>query len=193
MNLESIVKKLFLGGTLMVALAVSMMTVGTYAADQTCTGASCATTGVTSQTKFSLTVDKVLTISTNPSSAEITAIPNQVATGTLSVGVQTNSPYTISLSATQPNLVNTVDNTQVIRASSNVSGTDNTWGIKKMSAANAPTGNYVALTSGNATFLDSTTAAPAGQTSNFEIGVGTTATLPDGTYSTTVTVTAAVK
>ncbi len=190
MNLESIVKKLFLGGTLVVAAAVSMMAASSFAVSAT---GSAAANGVSSQTTFSLTVDKVLTISTNPTSAEITALPGQVATGTLSVGVQTNSPYTISLSAAQPNLVHTTDSSKVIAASSSVSGAANTWGIKKMTNANVPTGAYVGLTTGAVTFLDSAAAAPAGVLSNFEIGVGTTATLADGTYNTAVTVTAAVK
>lgn len=193
MKLESIVRNLFLGGTLAVGLAVSLITVDSHAQTiKPCTG-SCVENGVTGQTTFSLKVDKVLTITSDPTAGTITATPGSVATGTLAVTVQTNSPYTIQLSAAQPNLVNTADSSKVIKASSSVSGSDNTWGIKKMTSANAPTGNYVALTTSGVTFLDSATAAPSGVTSNFAIGVGTTATLADGTYRTPVTVTATVK
>lgn len=205
MNLESIVKKLFLGGTLMVALAVSLVTVGSYAYTTDpnvtieCTAAEVAagtckegssdaevgssTFGVSSKTTFSMTVPKVLTLSNVSGGSVIEATVDELATGTLSAKVTSNTGYTISLSATNPAL--TMSGTSNTIAAGNAV-TANTWGIKKNGES-----AYTGLTTTAVPFFTSTGAAPAGVTTPFEIGVKVDATVPAGNYSTIVTVTAA--
>lgn len=214
MNLEGIVKKLFLGGTLAVAFAVSLVTIGSYAYEVkpsitvTCTTAeinagTCKEGyptdaelsngwGASAQTLFSITVPKALTLSnvvvTGNNGSIIEAVAGNVATGTLSAKVTSNTGYTISLSATTPAL--TSSNGGTIAAGN--AATANTWGIKKKSADNATTdaADYTGLSNSTVQFFKSTKAAESGATTNFAIGVLVDATLPAGDYSTVVTVTA---
>lgn len=176
--MESIVKKLFLSGCLVVGIAASLTAFSsTHAADETAKG----------ETSFKLTVLKALTLS-NVTSDTITAKPGSIATGSLNATVQSGSKYTLSLSAAQPNLVKDANNN--IPAKSNLAGlttTDNGWGVNKQGSSN----DYDAVTTSPTVFFTSASAADTEVTTKLPIGVRTTSTLPAGNYSTTVTVTAA--
>lgn len=212
MNLESIVKKLFLGGTLTVALAVSLMTVGSYAytvdsnvklecttaaiSAGTCkegsTDAEVSSLGVSSKTTFSMTVPKVLTLSdvkvtdASGSSSTIEATVNELATGKLSAKVTSNTGYTISLSAATPALTNGTNSIAAAPAAGIATLANNTWGIQKSGQT-----NYTGLTNTATAFFTSGGSAPSGVATSFNIGVLVDATIPAGNYSTVVTVTAA--
>lgn len=180
--MESIVKKLFLSGCLIVGIAASLTSLSTHAADETATG----------DTSFKLTVQNALTLS-NVTSSTITATPGSIATGTLTATVQSGSKYTLSLSASKPqitlnNATATADNNKQIPAASNLAAlSGNGWGIKKQGSSN----DYDAITTSPVVFFTSTGPADTAANTDLAIGVRTLNTLPAGSYSTTVTVTAA--
>lgn len=117
----------------------------------------------------------------------INAVPYSIETGNLSATVSSTHPYTISLSATQPNLVNTKDSTLTIPAMDNFTKNNIAWGIKKQDAT-----SYSAITPTPTVFF---TNANNGNSivTNFEVGVAVTNQTTPGTYQTDVTVTAAIK
>ncbi len=175
--MESIVKKLFVSGSLLVALAVTLTTI-------TSNVSAADVAPVTGRTKFSLTVENALTLS-NVSATEITAKPSDIANGTLSATVSSGSKYTISLSAEQPAL-SAADITDTINAGD--ATVNNTWGIQKIGES-----AYTAIGTAPAVFY--TSAAPSengGSVTDFNVGVRISPILPAGSYSTDITVTAAV-
>lgn len=200
MSLESIVKRLFLGGTVAVALAVSLMSVQSFA---TTAEGSAAASGATTHTTFNLTVNQVLTIAvaSSPTINITSDTINKVNTGTLGVTVTSNTPYEIQLksdSTAQPALKSGTN--EIAAGSTNVkdSTTVSSWGIKKKGGTNSTdnasnASSYTALTTSAVTFYDSNTTKASGTggvTTNFEVGVSVTATQPAGTYTTKVAVSA---
>lgn len=190
--MEKTIKKLFVAGSLLVGAAVSFMSLTTYAVSAE---GSAAINGVTSNTTFSLTVDNVLTLKNVSGGSTINASPSAVVeTGSISATVTSNSKYTLSLSASKPQLTlsnadATADDTKQIPAGVPAAG-KNAWGVKKSGAS-----TYTALTSTQQTFFTSAASAPteAGTTTTFGIGVSVAPSLPAGEYSTIVTVTAAAQ
>lgn len=178
--MESIVKKLFLSGCLVVGLAITLTSVATYADE---------TKQVKGDTSFKLTVQNALTLS-NVTAANITAKPDAIATGNLISTVQSGSGFTLSLQAAVPDLrENGTSTTNKIPAADlTASSTSTGWGIKKYDAAAS---TYTALTSEPAVFYKTTSPANTATNIPLEIGVYAAKTLPAGNYSTTVTVTAA--
>lgn len=174
--MESIVKKLFLSGCLVLGIATSLTALSsTYAADTTAQGS----------TAFKLTVLKALTLS-NVASSTITAKPGNIATGSLVATVESGSKFSLSLSASQPNLVK--DASANIPAASNLAGiTTNGWGVNKAGSSY----DYDAVTTSAVVFYTSSGAATTATDITLLVGVRTTSILPSGTYTTTVTVTAA--
>ncbi len=182
--MESIVKKLFLSGCLVVGLAVSLTSFATYAADDP--------KAVTGDTSFKLTVQNALTLS-NVTSENITAKPGDIATGSLVATVQSGTKFTLSLSASKPqltlsNAAATADNTKQIPSASGLSTlSSNGWGVTKQGSSN----DYDEITAQGAVFYTSTGPADKAIDVSLPVGVRTISTLPAGNYSTTVTVTAA--
>ncbi len=202
--MEKIVRRLFLTGVLVVGLAVSGLCLQTYAAVSciggtattangitTCTETTGSNFGATSSSTFSVTIDKVLTLSDVAGTGTINADITKVATGNIKGTVTSNSKYTISLKADEPNLVK--DTTNKIPPSSSVTSGVNGWGIKKKNTDGTNATSYTGLTAADQTFFTSAAAAPNGTPTTFEVGVGVSPALPTGTYTTTVTVTAAVQ
>lgn len=175
--MESIVKKLFASGSIIVALAATLtaITSSVSAAD---------IAPVTNQTKFSLTVENALTLS-DVSATEITAKPSDIATGTLSAKVSSAAKYTISLSATEPALTAT-DITDAINPGD--ATVNNTWGVQKIGES-----TYTGISTTPDVFYTSDAPSVAGgSVTDFSVGVRVSPTLPAGSYSTDITVTAAV-
>lgn len=118
----------------------------------------------------------------------IQAYPGMVRTGALTARVRSAKPFTISISAEDPYLKGydaSGDFTgYVIPSSSLVDGAHNGWGIQK-------DGAYTGVTSRPTVFLTSETPQDEFGNFNFEVGVSATDTIPQGLYSTEVTVTAA--
>lgn len=201
--MEKIVRRLFLTGTLVVGLAVSGLCLQTYAITCTDTGVTQSGTVCTGTDEnipnaigtstFSITVDKVLTLSNVSGTGTINADITQVATGQISSTVTSNAKYTISLKATEPNLVKDGDTTNKIPATNSVVKGTNGWGIKKKAANGTNEGAYTGLTTADQVFFTSTASAPNGTPTVFEVGVSVSPALPTGTYATTVTVTAAAQ
>ncbi len=114
--------------------------------------------------------------------------PEMSRTGELTAHVRSAKPYTISLAAKDsPALENIEDNSFVIPASETIEAGKSGWGIKKFNAD-----TYTALRQNPVVFYE----GPANDeftTTAFEIGVSVSSKIPQGTYSTEVEVTAAVK
>lgn len=114
--------------------------------------------------------------------------------GTISATVSSSAPYTVSLSAAQPNLSN-ADKTHSIPAKSTVQAGTSAWGIKKITETDgtlANAANYTAITTKPEVFYESAKSVDK-QKIDFEAGVSVDAGVPAGLYSTEVTVTAAIK
>lgn len=118
--------------------------------------------------------------------------PNTLAKGTFSATVTANKGYTLSLHATQPNLTSAASDAILAIAAGGTSslpaGTT-AWGVQKQADATANNGVYTGLTTSPVEFFRSATAADKILTS-FNVGIMVTPSIPSGTYSTDVTITA---
>lgn len=118
-------------------------------------------------------------------------------TGKISANVRSSHDYTISLSSTDPALTNPENATYSIPASNDVTPGINGWGVKKDASVKQTTDpDYSAITSTPTVFYEgepTSLAEGEGRQTDLEVGVGVSPVLPAGTYSTTVTVTAAFK
>lgn len=176
--MEKVIKRLFVGGTLLVALAVSCTAFSSTYADE-------ATESVTGKTQFRLNVPEVLTL-TNVKGVTINpASFTDVNTGNISATIAANAGYIVQLSAAKPSLTlnGGSDETSAIPAVALPEGGKSGWSVKNASGA------YQAITSTPTTFFSgsATGATPANLT--IPVGIGVAATQPDGTYSTVVTLT----
>jgi hypothetical protein len=123
--------------------------------------------------------------------------PDMIRTGQFNVQVRSAMPYTISLSAEEPELKEVTTESYFIPARSEIAAGKVGWGIRKASQ----TEGYTAVATVPQVFFDSTTddngtgtdVADLSTWHAFEIGVSVTDKVPQGTYATEVTVTAAVK
>lgn len=127
----------------------------------------------------------------------IAAKGDETSTGTISATVRSSHDYTISLSSANPTLTNPDNTEYTIPATNDVTAGINGWGVKKdASVKTAADTDYTAVTNTPAVFYEGTSTSLAegeGQKTDLEVGVGVSPVLPAGTYSTTVTVTAAIK
>ena len=174
--MEHFIKKALVATGLLAAALVTLLPLSSYAANS-------ATTTVT------VNVAKVIRLDAASGGDTIDLVANQVSTGNISAKVYSTMPYTISLSATQPNLVHSTLSSYFIPASNNVAVGTDAWGVKKSGED-----TYTALTSTPTVFYTGTAATPAaGTTTNFEVGISLGGNLAAGTYSTDVTVLAAFR
>lgn len=179
--MEKIVKKLFIGGTLLVALAVSFTALSpSYAADEE--------ESVTGTTQFKLNVPEVLTLSdVQGVSIEPASLAN-LNEGNITAKVAANNNYVVKLSATTPNLTlqGGDASSASIPAVANPQGGVNGWSIKNL-VSNA----YQAITTEAATFYNGAISGNTATSIEIPVGIGVAPTLPNGTYSTVVTLTVA--
>lgn len=117
----------------------------------------------------------------------IDAQSNMIASGEISATVRSSREYTISLSADQPSLTHDTNTSYTIPAANDLQAGTNGWGVKKDGED-----GYTALTSSPQVFYEGLSSIDGRQT-DLEIGVATSPSLPAGTYSTVVTVTATAK
>lgn len=191
--MENVIKKLFLGGSLLTALAVSLTALGVHAdtiTDETGAGAN-------GTSKFTINVPKtiVLTNVTDGAIASGNVSYDAINTTTISATVQANTKYALYLSATQPDLVGENDASQKIPAisgSNAITAGTNGWGIMKSGDS-----VYTGITDKLQLFYQSgditngaTATTTNGATTTFNVGVGVANSLPSDTYLTNVTVTA---
>lgn len=204
--MESIVKKLFSIGAAALAIAVTLTSTSTQAI--TCTTANQATcsddadedTLFELESTFKFTVDQAFALNSVSGAAITVAKFGEVVDSGdngIKANVTSNSPFTISLSATDDtgNLKGTGDNTQVISALA--AGTElasgaNSWAFRVQGGTE--NGKYVGLAPSAHVFYNSVgsddTFTPAfNSTINLPFGVIITPTLPTDTYSTTVKLT----
>lgn len=122
----------------------------------------------------------------------IQAYPGMVRTGTLTTSIRSAKPFTISISAEDPYLKGYDDSGDftgfVIPSSNLVDGKSNGWGIQKNGAAD---GVYSNITAQPTVFLTSDVPQDEFGDFNFKVGVSVKDNVPQGMYSTEVTITAA--
>lgn len=145
----------------------------------------CATSGGNAMA-VNVNVDPSLEIDVTAQNAKIQLYPNTMETGTFRVNVASAKTYTISLSG-NPTLTNSTDDSFGIPAKSTLEIGKSGWGIKKAGAD-----TYTALSQIPTVFYEGS-ASGTGLDTDFEVGVSASAILPEGVYSTEVTVTAAFK
>ena len=202
--MEKTIKKLLVTSGLIASAAVALLPLTSYAA-QTVTGPGyahgyacndaqpgneCARANQQEGGPTVVTVDvkPVLSIDATSGGDVIQAYPDTVRSGKLSAQIRSAVAFTVSLSAEVPYLQNEEVNEYVIPASNVIEAGKSAWGIKKSGA----TDQYTALTTRPEVFYE----GPAQDDPawiDFEVGVSAGSRLPQGIYSTEVTITAAVK
>lgn len=217
--MEKTVKKLLVATGLIASAAVALLPLTSYAVttgansdyfcDQNASSSNpCARADQTGgSTKVTVNVDSVLAIDAvsltcagdtdtcvdvDADTKAIQAYPGLVRTGTLTTSVRSAKPFTISISAEDPYLKGydaSGDLTGYVIPSSNViDGDHNGWGIQKSGAAD---GVYTNVTTQPTVFLTSDVPQDEFGNFNFKVGVSVKENVPQGIYSTEVTVTAA--
>ncbi len=141
----------------------------------------------------SVTIPNILTIDATSNMNAIANL-NDITTGTISATISANTNYDVMLSSDQPNLQNGNDTTNTIKPVSinNTTLTNNTWGIR--TSGSSTNALYSPITTTPTNFLNTTSTNPNGSTTHtYDIGAKVAPSLPAGTYSTTVTITASTK
>ena len=174
--MEHFVKKLLVATGILAAASVTMLPLASHAADS-------ATTTVT------VNVLRTICLDAASGGSTINLVANQVNTGNISATVTSTAPYTISLSATQPNLVHSTLSSYFIPASDKVAVGTDARGAKKSGDS-----GYTAISTTPTVFYTGNAATPdAGTTTDLEVGISLGTNLAAGTYSTTVSVLAAFR
>lgn len=201
--MEKTIKKLLVATGLIASAAVALLPLTSYAA-QTVSGPlyangyacndaqpgnECArATNTNGPTTVTVNVKPLLSIDATSGGDVIQAYPDTVRSGKLSAQIRSAVPFTVSLSAEVPYLQNEEVNEYVIPAKSTIEAGKSGWGIKKFGVTDA----YTALTTRPEVFYEGP-AQDEPEWIDFEVGVSAGSRLPQGIYSTTVTITAAVK
>lgn len=132
------------------------------------------------------------TISIDAANGGSVTADNGIQEGTIDVTIKSNSAYKIQLSAAKPEL--TAEGvTETIPSTDNVTAGVSGWGIKKKSPLNSATdaNTYTAITTTPTDFYTATNGTGNGTTmSTFKFGVAVSPSLPSGTYTTDITITA---
>lgn len=199
--MEKMVKKLLVATGLIASAAVALMPLTSYAA-QTVTGPlyangyacndaqsgnECARANSDDMT-VTVNVKPVLSIDATSGGNLIQVNPDMIGHGTLSAQIRSAMDFTVSLSAEVPYLQNDENAEYIIPANSTIEVGKSAWGIKKI----GETEQYTALTSTPTVFYTGP-AQDEPEWIDFEVGVSAGPKLPQGFYSTTVTITAAVQ
>lgn len=147
----------------------------------------------TPQPTVSVTVNP--TISIDAATGGSVTADNSIKPGNINVTITANKAYKIQLSATTAADVNLhVDGiTENIPATNNVVAGTSGWGIKKKPTTGSDTNasTYSAITTSPVDFYTSSAGTGNGSvTSTFEFGVAVSPSLPAGTYTSNITVTA---
>ncbi len=208
--MEKTIRKIFVVGCLLTGLGVTLTAAGSYADDPSTStnpayGDNATSTGAQAQTKFSLNVEKAITLNSVSFKADraegtevpegvtdstILASPAGVQTGTLSAGVLSNSGYTISMIATP--LASSDTGTEVtipfMAENTPPSANFSSWGVKKKGADDS---TYKSIATTQPMFSSPNKTGAAGLVTSFTVGVGVAKTQAQGTYTSTVTITVA--
>ncbi len=110
------------------------------------------------------------------------------STATLDAKVSSNMPYIISISSNNPDLASSTSSTIIPATSGLLNTAVNGWGIKKYNTAGTEESTYTAITKDFQTFY--TASGAEIKTIPFTIGISTAPDIPNGEYSTDITVTA---
>ncbi len=147
------------------------------------------------QTDVSVEVGPTLTIdATEGMSGQVDY--TRILEGSISTAVSSNLGYTVMLSATNPVLTNETNTENTITPVANTTtlqkGTTG-WGIWTGEGTTAETKTYAPITTKATEYYSDTSAAAdgIGTVHIFGVGIAVSPSIPNGTYSTVVTVTAA--
>lgn len=213
--MEKIIQKLLVLTGVFIGAAVALTPITTYADSSNCRPAGSPAdpdevidvsdpnnidfveNGNQGNTNVCIYVDTVLSLDAADGGDKITMFPDMIRTGEFHVQVRSAMPYTISLSAEEPELKHVDTESYFIPARSEITAGKVGWGIRKASQ----TEGYTAVATVPQVFFDSevddngtgTHVADVSTLHTFEIGVSITDKVPQGIYETEVTVTAAVK
>lgn len=200
--MEKMVKKLLVATGLIASAAVALMPLTSYAAQTVVnqapfangyacndaqSGNECAR-AEDGPTVVTVNVKPVLSIDATSGGHLIQVNPDMIGRGTLSAQIRSAMNFTVSLSAEVPYLQNEENSEYIIPANNTIEVGKSAWGIKKI----GDTDEYTALTSTPAVFYTGP-AQDNPEWIDFEVGVSAGPKLPQGFYSTTVTITAAVQ
>lgn len=153
---------------------------------------------------LSVTVDKILTMKLDSNEVNIEPKNGEIMTGDFGATVSSNADYTLSITAAEgasTSLVNQNDNIviaeipTIANETSSLTPNENNWAIRLCHDTNKTNcNNYKPITPYGTTniFLTNGTPTPS-TTSLFEVGIGISPSLPSGTYSTNILVTASQK
>lgn len=217
--MEKTVKKLLVATGLIASAAVALLPLTSYAAQyganseyfcsqDASSDNPCARSNQNNgSTQVTVNVDTVLAIDAvsltcsgdndtcidvDANSKAIQAYPGLVRTGTLTTSIRSAKPFTISISAEDPYLKGYDDSGDftgfVIPSSNSVAQGQNGWGIQKQGAAD---GVFSNITTQPTVFLTSDVPQDEFGDFNFKVGVSVKDNVPQGLYSTEVTITAA--
>lgn len=156
-----------------------------------------------SETGVSVNIGSILSLDAASTKMEgvIPAYPDMIKSNLLDVKVRSAKDYTISISAEDPLMTMEGNEVMIIRPKSGIEA-DGVygWGIKKKTDQNTDASSYSAVTSNSETFFtgkptDTITGHDEQNfvTTKFDVGVRASEQNLQGTYSTDITVIAAVK
>lgn len=172
---------MILGGLL--AAVTSLIPMATYADN-------------TGNADVTVSVQPSISLDAATGTGDVAAVAGKVVDSSITATVTSNQAYTIAISAAEPRLLNaaitnpTVN--EVIPSVSNLADGVNGWGIKKkVTNTDTDQANYSEVTTSASNIFYSSNAGAVGKQTTFTVGIGTSATLPSGTYQTEVTITAA--
>lgn len=184
--METKIKNIFFASGAILAVAAGFAPLATCNAEglEDETGAKAQGTTV-----VNVIVDDYISLDAASAGDTIPVTATEVGEGKITATVSSTADYTISLSAANPNLVKSDDSTKVIPAGTNVTAGNSAWGVQKDGET-----TYTALTPTAVQFYEGTGQSGATPvTTEFKVGVSVDATVPEGLYSTEVTVLAAKK
>jgi len=215
--MEGKITKLLVSTGIVMAAAVSMIPLTSYAAvvprmvehgfycdpkvtDETASN-YCAQDSSTEQ--VSVNVASVLELDAAGTKMEgiIPAYPDMIRNNFLDVKVRSAVDYTISISAEDPFLTKEDNDSMIIRAKSGIEADGiYGWGIKKKTSQDSDDSSYTAIGTASETFFTgkpTDTIATRDEenfvTTKFDVGVRASEQNTQGTYSTDINITAAVK
>ncbi len=105
------------------------------------------------------------------------------STAAFSALVASNQPYSVSISSANPNMTSSTSSTAIPSKSGTLTSNDNAWGIKL-----STTSTYEQITTTPKLFYSSSN--PESKSLPFTIGISTAPDIPNGEYSTNITITA---
>ncbi len=137
---------------------------------------------VTHENNVSITINPTISLDV-VNEVEVKKSDTNPSTAAFSALVASNQPYSVSISSANPVLTSSTSSATIPSKSGLLNTNDNTWGIKLSTAS-----TYEQITTTPKLFYSSS--SPESKSLPFTIGISTAPDLPNGEYSTDITITA---